>query len=116
MIAIKLKDGMEAYKRRTRESITYADVAEMSGLAVATIETMGSKLRLQCHAQYHRQNLHRPRHDAGRASGTDSRPTGGGDFKGEKEEKDDEEKKEEDHEEKEEIVILCMPFARFLTI
>lgn len=44
MIAIKLKDGMEAYKRRTGVRLTYADVAQMSGLSAATVEAIGSKL------------------------------------------------------------------------
>ena len=43
MIAIKLREAMEAYKRRTGERMTYAILAERSGIAKQTLHTIGSR-------------------------------------------------------------------------
>ena len=44
MIAIKLREAMEAYHRRTGQRITYPEIAEMTGLSENTVEVIGGKL------------------------------------------------------------------------
>lgn len=45
MLVVKLKDGMEAYRRRTGERITYEKLAEKTGISHSTLRTMGSDLK-----------------------------------------------------------------------
>ena len=42
-IAIKLKEAMEAYKRRTGEKITYQILADRTGIARGTLQIIGSR-------------------------------------------------------------------------
>ena len=44
MVAIKLREAIQAYKRRTGERMTYQILAERTGIAQATLEVIGSKL------------------------------------------------------------------------
>ena len=44
MLVVKLKDAMEAYRRRTGQRMTYAELAERTGISHATIRTIGSVL------------------------------------------------------------------------
>ena len=44
MLVVKLKDAMEAYRRRTGQRITYAELAERTGISHATLRTIGSVL------------------------------------------------------------------------
>ena len=43
MIAIKLREAMEAYRRRTGERLTYETLAARSGIAKQTLHTIGSR-------------------------------------------------------------------------
>ncbi len=43
MIVIRLREQMRAYMERTGERLTYADLADRSGLSKATVETLGSR-------------------------------------------------------------------------
>jgi putative transcriptional regulator len=43
MIRIRLREVMEAYEARTGERVTYARLAETTGLARSTIESMGAR-------------------------------------------------------------------------
>jgi DNA-binding Xre family transcriptional regulator len=43
MIAIKLREAMETYKRRTGERMTYDILAENTGIGHGTLRTMGSR-------------------------------------------------------------------------
>ena len=43
MIAIKLREAMEAYKRRTGERMTYAILAEQTDIAHGTLRIIGSQ-------------------------------------------------------------------------
>lgn len=43
MIRIRLREAMEAHDRRSGERMTYARLAELTGLAKATIESMGAR-------------------------------------------------------------------------
>ena len=43
MIAIKLREAMEAYRRRSGERLTYETLAERSGIAKQTLHTIGSR-------------------------------------------------------------------------
>ena len=43
MIAIKLREAMEAYKRRTGNKMTYEILAEISGVAQPTLHSIGSR-------------------------------------------------------------------------
>jgi DNA-binding Xre family transcriptional regulator len=43
MVAIKLREAMQAYKRRTGERMTYKILAERTGIAEGTLEVMGSQ-------------------------------------------------------------------------
>ena len=45
MLVVKLRDAMEAYRRRTGERMTYAKLAEQTGIAASTLRTIGSNLR-----------------------------------------------------------------------
>ena len=44
MIRVKLREAMEAYRLRTGERLTYARLAEMSGVAEGTLNSIGSRL------------------------------------------------------------------------
>ena len=44
MLTIKLRDAMEAYRRRTGERITYARLSERTGIAESTLKKIGSSL------------------------------------------------------------------------
>lgn len=44
MIRVKLREAMEAYRLRTGERLTYAKLAEMSGVAEGTLNSIGSRL------------------------------------------------------------------------
>jgi DNA-binding Xre family transcriptional regulator len=43
MVAIKLREAMEAYRRRTGERVTYKLLAERTGIAHGTLQIMGSQ-------------------------------------------------------------------------
>jgi DNA-binding Xre family transcriptional regulator len=43
MIAIKLKEAMESYKRRTGERMTYEILSEKAGIGHSTLRTIGSR-------------------------------------------------------------------------
>ena len=43
MIAIKLREAIATYKRRTGERMTYAILAERTGIAKGTLHTVGSR-------------------------------------------------------------------------
>ncbi len=43
MIAIKLREAMESYKRRTGERITYEILAARTGIGHGTLRTIGSR-------------------------------------------------------------------------
>jgi DNA-binding Xre family transcriptional regulator len=42
-VYIKLREAMQAYKRRTGERMTYAILASRTGLAKGTLENIGSR-------------------------------------------------------------------------
>ena len=44
MLTIKLKDAMEAHRRRTRERMTYGKLAAATGIAESTLKKIGSSL------------------------------------------------------------------------
>ena len=44
MLTIKLKEAMEAYRRRTGERMTYAKLSKATGIAVSTLKKIGSRL------------------------------------------------------------------------
>jgi DNA-binding Xre family transcriptional regulator len=44
MIRVRLREAMEAYRRRTGQRVTYAKLAEMSGVAEGTLNSIGSRL------------------------------------------------------------------------
>ena len=43
MIDITLREAMDAYEARTGEHLTYSDLAERTGLARTTIESMATR-------------------------------------------------------------------------
>jgi DNA-binding Xre family transcriptional regulator len=43
MIAIKLREAMEAHRRRTGERLTYEKLSERTGIAKQTLHTIGSR-------------------------------------------------------------------------
>ncbi len=43
MIAIKLREAIEAYKRRTGQRMTYDILAEKTGIGHGTLRTIGSR-------------------------------------------------------------------------
>jgi len=43
VIAIKLREAMEAYRRRTGERLTYEKLAVQTGIAKQTLHTIGSR-------------------------------------------------------------------------
>lgn len=45
MVAIKLREAMQAYKRRTGERMTYAILAERTGISHGTLRIIGSGQR-----------------------------------------------------------------------
>ena len=44
MLTIKLRDAMEAYRRRTGERMTYGKLAKVTGIAESTLKKIGSSL------------------------------------------------------------------------
>jgi DNA-binding Xre family transcriptional regulator len=44
MLVVKLRDAMEAYRRRTGERMTYAKLAQQTGISQSTLRTIGSNL------------------------------------------------------------------------
>ena len=47
MIRVKLKDAIETYWLRTGKKLTYAELAEMSGVAEDTLSSISSRFRYQ---------------------------------------------------------------------
>jgi DNA-binding Xre family transcriptional regulator len=43
MISVKLREGMEAYRRRTGERLTYDSLALKAGLSVATLQSLAAR-------------------------------------------------------------------------
>jgi DNA-binding Xre family transcriptional regulator len=43
VIRVKLREAIESYERRKGERLTYARVAELTGLAKTTIESIGAR-------------------------------------------------------------------------
>jgi DNA-binding Xre family transcriptional regulator len=43
MLRIKLRDAMEAYRVRTGEKLTYEALAVISGLSIATLQSMAAR-------------------------------------------------------------------------
>ncbi len=43
MIVIKLREAIAVFEKRTGTTLSYADLAERTGLARATIEALGSR-------------------------------------------------------------------------
>ena len=43
MIAIRLREAMEKYKRRTRDDMTYDILVERTGIGHGTLRTIGSR-------------------------------------------------------------------------
>lgn len=43
MIVVKLKEAMLAYQRRTGEKITYEGLAQKTGIAAGTLQSIGSR-------------------------------------------------------------------------
>jgi DNA-binding Xre family transcriptional regulator len=44
MIILKLREAMEAYRRRTGQRMTYERLAELTGIACGTLHQMGRRL------------------------------------------------------------------------
>ena len=44
VLTIKLRDAMEAYRRRTGERMTYGKLAKVTGIAESTLKKIGSSL------------------------------------------------------------------------
>ena len=44
-IRIKLREAMEDYERRSGIHVTYSDLAQRTGLSVATLQSIGSRKR-----------------------------------------------------------------------
>ena len=44
MITVKLRDAMEAYRRRTGERMTYARLVELTDISESTLKKIGSSL------------------------------------------------------------------------
>jgi len=44
VLTIKLRDAMEAYRRRTGERMTYGKLAKATGIAESTLKKIGSSL------------------------------------------------------------------------
>lgn len=42
-IAVKLREAMQAYKRRTGDRMTYEILAQHTGIAIGTLQNMGSR-------------------------------------------------------------------------
>ena len=47
MIRVKLKEAMETHRLRTGERLTYARLAQISGVAEGTLNSIGSRLSYQ---------------------------------------------------------------------
>ena len=50
MIVVKLRDAMEAYRRRTGQRMTYARLAEQTGISQSTLRSIGSDLTYTPHS------------------------------------------------------------------
>jgi DNA-binding Xre family transcriptional regulator len=44
VIVVKLREAMEAYRRRTGERVTYAKLSVMAGISQETLRSIGSRL------------------------------------------------------------------------
>ncbi len=44
MIVVKLREAMEAYRRNTGERITYEGVSKLTGIAIGTLQQIGSRV------------------------------------------------------------------------
>ncbi len=44
MLTIKLRDAMEAYRRRTGERMTYGKLTKVTGIAESTLKKIGASL------------------------------------------------------------------------
>ena len=44
MIVVKLREAMEAYRRRSGQRMTYEQLAELTGIAHSTLRSIGSRL------------------------------------------------------------------------
>ncbi len=44
MIVVKLREAMEAHRRRTGQRMTYERLAELTGIAHSTLRSIGSRL------------------------------------------------------------------------
>ncbi len=44
MIVVKLREAMEAHRRRTGERMTYERLADLTGIAHSTLRSIGSRL------------------------------------------------------------------------
>jgi DNA-binding Xre family transcriptional regulator len=44
MIVVKLREAMEAYRRRTGERMTYAKLSALTGISQETLRSIGSRL------------------------------------------------------------------------
>ncbi len=47
MIVVKLREAMEAYRRRTGERMTYAKLSALTGISQETLRSIGSRLNYQ---------------------------------------------------------------------
>jgi DNA-binding Xre family transcriptional regulator len=43
MLRVRLRDAMDAYRRRTGVQLTYRDLADASGLAVSTLQSIAAR-------------------------------------------------------------------------
>lgn len=43
MLRIKLRDVMESYRQRTGQRLTYVALSELSGLSIATLQSMAAR-------------------------------------------------------------------------
>lgn len=44
MIVVKLREAMEAYRRKTGKRMTYDHLAQLTGIALGTLQQIGSRL------------------------------------------------------------------------
>ena len=44
MIVVKLRDAMEQYRRNAHERMTYKRLSDLTGIAVGTLQQIGSRL------------------------------------------------------------------------
>ena len=43
MIVVKLRDAIEAYRRRTGTRLTYEALAELTGVSIATLQSLAAR-------------------------------------------------------------------------